>query len=606
MSFLTPFALAFAAAAIVPLLLHLRRRRVARTVEFPAARYLARATRDHERTLRARSSLLAILRILLILLLALAAARPLARFGAGHGRAAIAILVDNSLSTAAVVEGRSVLDDEKDVARSIIAGASPDDRLWVVTADGVATPGNAAALRTVLDELRPLAGAGDLAAALRAATTVAGSARDATPAVVVLTDGQATTWRALRAEAAVVWTPTRPPLPNRALVAVEARPARWSGRGSIHVTARVGTAADSVAVRVEVDGRTVARTVAVPDGRGSAEADIAVSAPRPGWSAVRVVLPPDELPADDERWLAIWNGSAPQVVSRGGIFADRAVDALVAAGVVQRGPSVTIVSADALDSLPALIAAPGDPSRLGAANRALERAGVPWRLGAERRDVARASSFPDVDVRQRYALTPVGAAPVDTISTVAGEPWIVGGDRYVLVASALDTAATSFPASAGFVPWLGRSVAERLAGAGGVASAASPGARVVVPPRVDSIELPDGRRAAVRDSIALPQRAGVYFWVRGNERAGAVAVNGEPEESELERLDDDAMARRVEGGTKVTHDAARAVSAAYGAAGRRPLGAVLLGLALVTLLAEALVAGRLSALLPRRPARTSA
>ncbi|NUO63617.1 MAG: VWA domain-containing protein, partial [Gemmatimonadaceae bacterium] len=153
MSFLSPLALALAAAALVPLLLHLRRRRVARTVDFPAARYLARATRDHERTLRARSSLLAILRILLVLVLALAASRPLARFGSGHGRAALALLVDNSLSSGAVVAGRSTLDDARDAARAVLDAAGREDRLWLVTADGTVIAGDAAALRAVLDTL---------------------------------------------------------------------------------------------------------------------------------------------------------------------------------------------------------------------------------------------------------------------------------------------------------------------------------------------------------------------------------------------------------------------------------------------------------------------
>ncbi len=41
-------------------------------------------------------------------------------------------------------------------------------------------------------------------------------------------------------------------------------------------------------------------------------------------------------------------------------------------------------AADELATLPALIIAPIDPVRLGAANRALERAGIPWRFGARR------------------------------------------------------------------------------------------------------------------------------------------------------------------------------------------------------------------------------
>ena len=60
----------------VPLLLHLLRRHIATRVEFPAARYLARAEREHSRTLRMRNLLLMLLRVL-----ARARARPRCRDG---------------------------------------------------------------------------------------------------------------------------------------------------------------------------------------------------------------------------------------------------------------------------------------------------------------------------------------------------------------------------------------------------------------------------------------------------------------------------------------------------------------------------------------------
>lgn len=608
MSFLSPFALALAVAAIVPLLLHLRRRRVARTVEFPAARYLARATRDHERTLRARSSLLAILRILLVLLLALAAARPLGRFGTGHGRIALAILIDNSLSSGAVVAGRSVLDDAKVAARAILHGATADDRLWLVTADGTATAGDAATLRAALDTLAPLAGAGDVAAALRTAGSLAHGVRDATPAVVVLTDGQVNTWVSIHGEATAAWRPATQAPPNHGVFQVDPRPARWSGRGMIHVVTIGGSIGDTLPIRVEMGGHAVARGSTVAAATGIGETEIAVAGMPAGWSAIRVALPPDELPADDQRWTAVWSGSPPRVSSRAGPFVDRAIESLVGAGVVGTGGDVAVVSADELTALPALVVAPSDPSRVGAANRALERAGIPWRFGAERRGAARVSGegITAVDANTRFALMATSPAPAETLATVGAEPWVVAGDRYVLVASALDTAATTFPAAASFVPWLGRTITERLSAAGGASVRALPGGRVVAPVRVDSVEMPDGARAPVRDTLVLPQRAGVYFWIRGGARAGAVVVNGGSEESALARLDDDALKRRLNGVSRVTRDPRDLARDAYRVAARRPLGSALLLLALALLVAEALVAGRLAAWMPALASRKTA
>src|SRR3982750_2395259 len=137
MSFLAPLWLMLGAAVSVPLLLRLLRRNVATRVEFPAARYLQRAEAEHSRSLRIRNLLLMLLRVLLVLALALAAARPiLPGLGVGHGPTAMAIVLDNSVSTTAVVGGHPVFDRLRDATRQIIAASTPEDRLWLVTADG--------------------------------------------------------------------------------------------------------------------------------------------------------------------------------------------------------------------------------------------------------------------------------------------------------------------------------------------------------------------------------------------------------------------------------------------------------------------------------------
>lgn len=592
MLLLSPLGLALSAAALIPLLLHLRRRPRGRVVEFPAARYLARATHDHERSLRARNSLLALLRMLLVLLLALAASRPLARIGTGHGRATVAVVIDNSLSSGAVRNGGSVLEEEKRVARAVLGAATREDRLWLITADRRVTGGDAATLRARLDSIHPLSGTGDLAGALRTAASHARGIAGASPVTVVATDGQATAWREVGALAPnVIWTPAAPPPDNRALLAAEPRPARWTGSGVVHLTTRGGSAGDTLAVRIEVNGRTLGRGIVIPDANGVGAVDVTVAEPPLGWAAARAVLAPDELAADDERWFASWNAPPPRVVARAGSFADHAVEALVSAGVIAAGNEITIAPADAGVAKPVLAVAPLDPSRVGAANRALERSGIPWRFGAERRDIApaRGDGVAAVDVRRRYALIPTASTVAETLATVGGEPWVVAGDGYVLVASALDTAATTLPATPEFVPWLARLLGERLGASGRPAAAIAPGESVTAPPGADGLESPDGERRAVSDGLARPTRAGVYFWTRAGARIGAVTVNGEAKESVLQRLTDDEMRQRLRPGT-LTHDASAAASAAYRGASRRPLGSVLLAAVLAVLLVETLVA----------------
>ena len=125
MNFLAPFALILAGAAAVPLVLHLLRRRTGEKVDFPAIRYLLRAEREHSRQLKLRNLLLMLLRVFAVLALALAAARPIGRFAGGsHAPTAIAVVLDNSLSTSVVVNGAPVLARLKDAARAAIGRAN--------------------------------------------------------------------------------------------------------------------------------------------------------------------------------------------------------------------------------------------------------------------------------------------------------------------------------------------------------------------------------------------------------------------------------------------------------------------------------------------------
>jgi len=586
-SLLSPLALLLAAAALVPLLLHLRRGKVTRIVEFPGARYLARATQEHQRALRVRNSFLLLIQLALVALVALAAARPLARIGAGHAPAAVALVLDNSMSTSVVENGHPLLDALKDVGRRTLAASAVQDRLWLVTADGNVTEGNGPTLGRVLDTLQSLAGAGSPRNAVAAGWAVASRAKGLTPTVGVITDGQRTAWtdKVSAGRFVSVYTPLGAPLPSHGVVVAEPRPARWSNRGTVHVGVR---SADSVSFRITLDERTVARGTAPPDGT----LDVAAPVTGSGWAVGHVELPRDELAADDARWFAVWQGSPPGVNVRAGSFVADAVSALVAAGTIRVGGDVSIVTADEVGALPALVTAPAQASRIGTANLALSRAGIPWRLGAERRAEATAHGAGiSASVRLRFALSPMSAAPAETLATVAGEPWIVAGDGYLLVASVLDTSATNLPITAEFVPWLARSITDRLAPGGGPLIFTRPGARIAVPRGADSLQVA-GASVVARDSVTVPQRAGVYFWTRGTRKVGAVVVNVEAEESDLRRENDKVLAQRFAPATvRTTHDGGEFARFVYGVAAQRPVAGPLLAAALVLLVVETLLAG---------------
>lgn len=592
MSFVAPWFLLLGAAALVPLLLHLLRRRIGRRVEFPAARYLARAEREHSRTLRLRNLLLMLVRVVAVVLLALAAARPMARLvGTGHGPTALAVVVDNSLSTTVVDGGRPLLSRLAGMAHDALAQASPTDQLWLVTADGVTRGGTGAELADAAQHVTALGGAGDPSLALaRAATAVLGAGLGARQ-VVLLTDAQKSSWRASPRTgdlSVLAWIPGTTPPPNRAVVSAEAQPARWTPRGA--VAARV-MAADSTTWRIALGGRTMARGTIAP----GEEILVRASPPERGWMAGTVELDPDELPADNVRHFAAWIGPAAQVSvsASAGPFLRSALDVLRSDGRVADGAGVAIVAGDELTRLPALIVAPSDPVRIGAANRALERAGVPWRLGTVRHgtETLRGLGPAHAEVSMRYALQPVGSAPSDTLAVAGSEPWIVAGPQFVLVASPLSPEATTFPVSASFVPWVADVIASRLAGDPGRTISATPGRHLAWPAWADAIEGSAGAYAAGADFVA-PADAGTYFFARNGRRVGALTVNAEPEESALERWSPGEFASLLGSRSRVVKEERAWLDAVFDASSRHSMIVPLLVTLLVALVAETLLAGR--------------
>jgi len=156
-TFIHPLALLGLAAAAIPALLHLLQRRVPPELDFPAVRYLSVAERESARRLKLRHLLLLILRTALIIVIVLAAARPLMRVrGAGaHEPTALVVILDNSPSSGAVVNGRLVLDRLRVVAHSSISRTTSADRVWLMLADGVLRGGTREALLASLDSVKP-------------------------------------------------------------------------------------------------------------------------------------------------------------------------------------------------------------------------------------------------------------------------------------------------------------------------------------------------------------------------------------------------------------------------------------------------------------------
>lgn len=594
MSLLEPFYLLLAGAAAVPLLLHLMRRRIQARVDFPAVRYLARAEKENIRKIRMRNLLLMLLRILTVLVIAFAAARPLgAFFGAGHVPTALAIVLDNSLSTSAIVDGQPLLSTLRSSARQAADAATSDDRLWLVTADGAVVGGSREAVRDAIDRTDAFAGRGDIAGAIARATGLVAGAGLPARQVVVVTDGQATTWSAPLTTDAVRLSllahAAEAPV-NRAVVAAEARPNRWTPSGSVVARASVP---DSATYRIALGTTRLASGTV----RGGEDLTVHASPNVRGWQSGVVELEPDELRADDARYFAVWLGAAPdvQVDAGAGAFVRTAVEALVQNQRVALGNEVTIGAADQVAKLPALLIAPPAGVRVGAANRTFERLGIPWRFGEVKRDetIVRGDRFAGTRATLRFPLVAQAGAVADTIAMAGGDAWIVAGEGYVIVASPLDPSATDLPVRAAFVPWLGDVIAQRLAGDATTVIEAPPGGVVRLPTGADGIEAPDGQVTPASGEVTAPARAGVYFVRRGADRVGALVVNAEPEESDLRRLSLAMLRDRVRGrDVLVTNDPDAWSRSLFDAGSRRPLQLPLIVLALLLLAAETFLVRR--------------
>src|SRR5215210_5902021 len=241
-SFLHPWVLAGLAAAAIPVLLHLLARREPPTVLFPAVRYLVTTTREHQRRLKLQNWLLLLARTLLIATIVLAAAGPTMPLSGvpGHAPSALVLIVDNSPSSGAVVGGAPQLRQLVATARQVLDRATPEDALWLVTADGIPRRGDRVTLGDLVGELTVSPRRLDLGVAV----TLAGEVLASEPRpgeIVLLTDLQASALSpAERSVPLLVGRPVGVPPANVGIGGIETGSQPWSSDGGRITVSLVG------------------------------------------------------------------------------------------------------------------------------------------------------------------------------------------------------------------------------------------------------------------------------------------------------------------------------------------------------------------------------
>ena len=195
-----------AAAAAIPVVLHLIYRRHAPRVRFGTLRFIRASAERTARRRRIEEWLLLLLRAGAIFLLAIALAGPVlrsARLG-GEGDVATAIVMDNSYSMAAESEGRSCYARAVGYAREILSALTEGSLAVVVKASSAGETPAEEVLTTDRNRLADSLAASevsivqaDLASAVARAEELLKSAPLERREVFVLTDRQKATWRPL-------------------------------------------------------------------------------------------------------------------------------------------------------------------------------------------------------------------------------------------------------------------------------------------------------------------------------------------------------------------------------------------------------------------------
>ena len=336
-TFLYPLFLWAATAAVLPLFLHLMRRRKPVRIPFSTIRFLRLAERRSSSRVRMENLLLWLLRTLLILALVAAFAMPVWRASGlehvlGKSHRDIAIVLDVSGSMRYETGSRRVWDSALAAAIGLIRDLDTGDRACVYLAAEhpnalVEKPSaDLATVSRLLRDIQPGPGVCRLAKSVTAALAALRESRSRERELYILTDGQALTWRDFASTtndvgAAGGWDPSTvdpgvavftllagPALPENTWVAdARVQPDLLLTNTVATLTARLARTgpAQSVAAALLIDGREVRRRSAVLEAGGAATVEFALPPLAAGVHTAAVTVPTDGLPQDDALHLLI-------------------------------------------------------------------------------------------------------------------------------------------------------------------------------------------------------------------------------------------------------------------------------------------------------------
>jgi hypothetical protein len=324
--FANPWMLGALAAIGLPVLIHYLTRARPRRIAFPPFQYLLEACAGQQAVHRLRTLILLTVRALAVLALVLLFARPFLKpvGSAASAEAArrVVIVLDASLSMRAVQHGVPLFARAQAAGADLLRGLDAGSEAAVILAGVTPRPllpalsRNLPALHEALVKSRPTSEFGDPAAALALAKRMLGGPGT----VFVLSDFQQSNWRTVpelpAGQQYRLCSVTTEPVDNVALTTVRLSPAEPVVGEPVEVVCTVfnGTSRPrKESVRLELGDFVQERPVTVqPFGVGEAVFNLTFS--RPGPVTGRASLPPDDLPDDDTRHIAVRVHKALQVL----------------------------------------------------------------------------------------------------------------------------------------------------------------------------------------------------------------------------------------------------------------------------------------------------
>lgn len=333
MAFLVPAVLAGAAAIAAPIAIHYLNKTRVRVMRWAATRFLQLSMQKNQKRLQVEDLILLFLRCLFVVLLALAFARFVlnpggAQESADSGPVVAVLLIDQSASTGQSDGFQTRFDQIKDAAAKLIGsmGSGSQVALFLVGSHVnqiVPRPtSNIPLVRRTLDVAEPSSETSDMAPAIQLALDALKPFTGARKEIHIFSDNQASAWQQIDQIQKML---SESPDVNVSIFDTGAK----AGEDNLAITmlkaeSGVAAAGQLTGFLVEVGnfGSTPAKglrvTLSVDDGAPADEAVLDTIEPgksrtvrlnvrfqKPGYYTLRASIPPDRMPVDNDRSVAI-------------------------------------------------------------------------------------------------------------------------------------------------------------------------------------------------------------------------------------------------------------------------------------------------------------